>query len=212
MTDPGGPASGPAGSGPGGPRPSAADRRRRTGATRWRASLVAIALAAVSAAGPARGQETTARRAGFWLEAGPGVGFDTRGDGVVSGHLRAGHALGPHVLVGGDVMVWGQEVSRAFTDAPRTRTAWSLGGTVRAYPSEEGGLYARAGAGVSLAHAGTDGAFETDETGLSLSLGAGHDFRLGDDGPVVAPGLDFYGHFTDAPAGVFVLNVSVGVR
>lgn len=178
------------------------------------AVTLALASLVIFAAAPVAAQDDgDDPRSGFWLSGGLGGGIDSGGRGVVAGHVRLGETLGPHVLLGGDVTVWGQQ--RMSPIGRRTRTAWNLGGTFRIYPEADWGLYLRAGTGLTLAHASLEnGSFlETNAIGLSFGLGAGHDVRIGDGGLVLTPGIDLLAIvFGSGGEALALFTVGVGFR
>lgn len=187
-------------------------------AARPRARLVGLLAAALLALFPPQthGQASSPDRHGPWLGGGLGGGLDHRGKGVLAGHLRGGGTLGPRVLVGADVVVWGQRLEAPGPGgATRTATAWNVGGTLRFYPVEDGDFYLRAGAGAAFTHTARENGttITSDESGYSLALGAGHDIRPGGGPLVVTPALDLLANVVESGGVTLaVLTVAVGVR
>lgn len=185
--------------------------------TRPRLLLAALAASAALFPGTATGQEEPERRAGFWMSAGGGGGLDSRSRGVVAGHVRGGATLSPHVLVGGDVSIFGQELD-TFGASTRTSTIVNVGATLRFYPWETIGLYLNTGAAASFAHITVEEAgdvlLENDANGVALALGAGYDIRPGGGKLVLTPGVDLMvAGFDDGSAlGYTLFSVAVGFR
>ena len=129
-------------------------------------------------------------RDGFWGSVGGGVGFNLTENSEgerLSGFTalaRAGWALSPKWVVGGDVIGWfygegGVDLTRGF-----------VGGTVLFYPSATGGFYFKGGIVGAFSRVSANVASDGTTWGLGTTLGLGYDIRL-TDGLYLALGADW---------------------
>lgn len=140
-------------------------------ASRSLALLAAAALALVPALS-AQGRPQT--REGFWI--GFGFGYGSLGcegcgerEGAVSGYLKMGGTVGPHLLLGGETNGWTRNYSAG------TLTVGNVSFTAYYYPTPASGFFLRGGVGLaSFQLEGFDA-----ETGLGLVVGGGYDIRVG---------------------------------
>jgi hypothetical protein len=143
-----------------------------------RCSAVAalLLLLGVSVA-PAQNAQT---RQGFWI--GFGLGMGSLGlscdgcDGIgresaLSGYLKMGGTISPKLLLGGETNGWTKGIDGT------TVTAGNASFAAYFYPMPAGGLFLRAGLGLSTYQ---ETGFDA-ETGFGGTLGAGYDIRVGNN-------------------------------
>lgn len=134
-------------------------------------------VALVFVASPLTAQDRPVRD-GFWGSVGGGVGFNltenSEGEHLagLSAVARAGWALSPKWLVGGDVIGWfysedGADLTRGF-----------VGGTVLFYPSATGGFYLKGSIGGAFSRVSAGAASDGTTWGFGSALGLGYDLRL----------------------------------
>jgi hypothetical protein len=150
-------------------------------------TLIAVLWLLVAGAVPqlAAQEENKHQREGFWfaLSTGPGsVGYSCDGCADLdrefgfAGHIRAGAAVHPMVLLGVESdgwWNWGDEAGLGSV----TRLLWGLTGNVYVYPSATGGFWLQAGAGLSSYRESADIGTATS-SGVGIIFGAGYDIRL----------------------------------
>ena len=150
---------------------------------------LAFIVALVFVAPPLTAQDGPVRD-GFWGSVGGGVGFNltenSEGERLtgLSAFARAGWALTPKWLVGGDVIGWfysedGADLTRGF-----------VGGTVLFYPSATGGFYLKGSIGSSFSRVSANVASDGTNWGFGWALGLGYDIRL-TDGLALTLGADW---------------------
>lgn len=155
-------------------------------------------------------------RAGFWLSGGLGVGADEGWDTGGAGYLRLGGTLGERWALGFDAvaLVEDAELGPDVEDETRTRT----NGTAALYffPSLEGGLFLKAGLGVSTVEASgeVDGVtLSVSDESLGATVGAGWDVQLGDGNLYLTPNLDVMLQDLENPVdAAFLATVGLGFR
>ena len=132
--------------------------------------MVTLAVRATAQEAPANPQP----RSGVWFSGGLGYGTlgcdDCSGERLngLSGGLSLGGTITPRLLVGVAT------VGFSKSEDGETLTAGTLEGRIRFYPWIDKGFHINAGAGLAtLSFAGDT------ETGFGLTLGVGHDFRVG---------------------------------
>jgi hypothetical protein len=126
-------------------------------------------------------------RKGFWIGFGAGYGSasasaDCDGcggdrEGSVTGFLKLGGTLNPHVLLGVETNVWVKDEGDNTT-----LTLGAFTGTVTLYPQAEGGFFLKAGVGASYVSSEfREGSLSAsiDKTGWAVLVGAGYDLRVG---------------------------------
>jgi hypothetical protein len=142
--------------------------------------LFAVALTAITIAGPVRAESFPQTREG-WL-VGFGVGGGTAGvsggtnrEGGIAGSFRVGYAFNPQVSAGLSSSAWSKSESGVTL-------TFSVGGpTVEFYPVGAPGLVLRAGAGfgsVSASASSSGGTFTASESGFGALAGVGYEFRV----------------------------------
>ena len=130
-------------------------------------------------------------RSGFWVGLGAGSGWDIPTSIVpdesprgVAAFLRAGGALTPQVLFGGEVI--GRSVKTAVGSEYRGNASFVM----LVYPGSSGSLFVKGGVGPSFVGESFGGGYRgTYTVGLGLTAGAGFHRRLA-DGIQVTSGLD----------------------
>ena len=141
------------------------------------AVVVALLLLDVSVVQAQKAQT----RKGFWIGFGFGYGSfgvscdgcNSNREGSMSGYLKMGGTISPHVLLGGETNGWTKSESGA------TITAGNASFAAYYYPDTAGGVFLRGGFGISNFH-GDDGFGTTiNETGGGATIGAGYDLRVG---------------------------------
>src|SRR5689334_22178304 len=158
-----------------------------------RGSAIGLALLvlAVSVA-PAQHPQT---RKGFWI--GFGLGWGSYGiscsscsgvgrTGSNTGYLKMGGTVSPHLLLGGESVVWVRGV------ADTTLTVGNVTFSAYYYPQPASGLFLNAGVGFSRAEVSDGGTISS--TGPGLTLGAGYDIRVGTNLSITPTGQWVYGH------------------
>lgn len=165
-------------------------------------STLAAALALLAAA-PAAAQEdgdgAHVPRSGFWLGGGLGGGLDDEGNGGGAGYLRLGGTLAPNLLLGGDVLAFtrdatatvreGDLVVEEDADVAHSNVTASL----LYYTSDRGDFYLKGGLGFAFREFTVergDVTISSEDTGIGLTLGAGHDVQLGDGNLFLTPNFD----------------------
>jgi hypothetical protein len=134
--------------------------------------LCVLGLLLVSAPVAAQGKPQT--REGVWFSAGLGVGTigcsdcDGERETGLSGGLSVGGTITPRFLLGVATTGFSKSLDG------ETLTTGTLEGRIRFYPWADKGFHINAGAGLAtLSYAG-----ESDK-GFGITLGIGHDFRVG---------------------------------
>src|SRR5207249_3303218 len=90
-------------------------------------------------------------------------------EGGVSGYLKMGGTLSPHLLLGGESNGWTKKVSGT------TVTSGNASFALYVYPQPAGGFFLKGGVGVSTyKEEGSSGS-----TGFGLGGGLGYDLRVG---------------------------------
>lgn len=188
-------------------------------------AAAALAGLALLASSPAAAQDDGhVPRSGFWLSGGLGGGINEDGNGGGAAYVRLGGTLGPSLLLGGEVAGLGRETTATVrrgdvieeeeADVTRSNVTASL----LYYPSEQGDFYLKGGLGFATLQVSVeqgDVTVSTDETGVGLTLGAGHDVQLGDGNLFLTPNVDVLLQSYDglgAPDGLFLLTLGIGFR
>ena len=138
---------------------------------------VALLLLDVSVASAQKAQT----RKGFWIGFGFGYGsFGFSCDGCssnrlgsVSGYLKMGGTINPHVLLGGETNGWTKSELGASITAANASFA------VYYYPNPSGGGFLRGGLGISNSRSDDGEGTSVSETGTGATIGAGYDLRVG---------------------------------
>ena len=126
------------------------------------------------------------------IDAGPSANhFETDWEEGTTPRYRLGHMLGKRAMIGYEQFQWSDE--QGYGDAAVRVTMQSFGAALTFFPGnpkhESGGIYLRAGAGLSIArlavspHAigGVDSTHtedHVDEGGTAYMVGAGYEFRV----------------------------------
>lgn len=158
-----------------------------------RALLVSGAAAlALAVASPAEAQREVRHR-GFWIGFGAGGGWNTSDglDGETLGggavYLRLGGTPSERLLVGGEVNGWLRDQDGAVVSRGNVTL------TLMFYPSRNGGLFVKGGAGVAqvaVSQRIQNVTTTITDEGVGTTLGAGFDIRLGRNF-YVTPNVDF---------------------
>jgi len=115
-------------------------------------------------------------RKGFWIGFGFGYGSYTctgcGSTGGVSGYLKMGGTVSPHLLLGGETNGWSKSQNGA------TLTTGNASFAAYYYPQPAGGFFLRGGVGFSTI-SGSSGGSSASQTGLGATAGLGYDARVG---------------------------------
>lgn len=143
-------------------------------------------------------------RHGFWFGLGLGAGgesFDLRDGAGYSDlfykptlSLRAGGTVGQNWRLGGEVLSWIHERSRAV----ESLTSFLF--IAQFYPIRATGLYLKGGLGVGRNAVDFDDGFNVGDTGFAGLVGTGYELRLGRRF-YLNPAVDLVGHRYDARGG-----------
>lgn len=157
-------------------------------------------------------------RSGFWgvLTLGAGVEqVNFRNDGLGYSDpltrgvfaIRLGGTVSPHVRLGGEVGAWVNE-DRGITE--------TVGGAMligQFYPSESGGFFLKAGAGLGRSALADDFGTLDEDSGFVGALGLGWDIRLGRRVYLV-PTIDFAAYSLDGNGGDYnerITSFGIGI-
>jgi outer membrane protein with beta-barrel domain len=173
-----------------------------------RSTAIVVALLALGAS-LASAQHAQTRK-GFWIGFGFGWGSygisDCSGcgrSGSVSGYLKMGGVISPHLLLGGETNGWTKsESGDRITAANASFAAYY-------YPQPAGGFFLRGGVGFSTAEVSSGGS-SASKTGPGVTLGAGYDLRVGANTSIVPVANFVWGHPTSGFSQNF-LQLAVGV-
>src|SRR6266566_3612645 len=171
--------------------------------SRGSAMVMALLVLGVSVASAQHPQT----RKGFWIGFGFGYGSysctDCGSTGSVSGYLKMGGTVGPHLLLGGETNGWTKSENGATIDAGNASF------TAYYYPQPASGLLLRGGVGFSTTRV-SSGGLSGSNTGVGATAGVGYDVRVGGN-TSLTPVLNFvWGH----PSSGFnqsILQFAVGV-
>ena len=171
-----------------------------------RTGLVAGVILSMLIATPASAQYAQTRE-GFFF--GVGMGYGSLGvgcdgcqgagrEGGLSGFLKVGGTVSPHVLLGAETNGWYKSISGYSLSMA------NLDGVVYYYPSLTAGVFVKGGLGYSVLS--SDG---EDESGLGWTFGAGYDFRIGKN-TSITPVVNFFrGELSGGNVNTFQLAVGV---
>jgi hypothetical protein len=160
---------------------------------RSRSLVLVFGSLALLASSPAWAQE----RQGFWIGFGLGYGsayascdqcVEGDGEGSLTGSLKLGGTLNPHVLLGVEINGWTKDVNDT------NLTLGSFTGTVTFYPGETSGFFLKGGVGVSYVDTDfREGSFSASvsKAGLGGLAGIGYDLRVGGN-VSLTPSFNFY--------------------
>ena len=167
------------------------------------AMLAALVVLSVSIASAQHPQT----RKGFWIGFGFGYGSYTctncSSTGSVSGYLKMGGTLGPHLLLGGETNGWSK------SESGTTLTTGNASFTAYYYPQPASGLFLRGGVGFSDARA-SSGGFSASQTGLGATAGLGYDVRVAAN-TSITPVFNFVWGHPDSGFNQSILQFAVGV-
>ncbi|PYO91504.1 MAG: hypothetical protein DMD62_15855 [Gemmatimonadetes bacterium] len=167
------------------------------------AIVSALLIAGASAASAQRPQT----RKGFWIGFGFGYGSYTCTDcgslGSVSGYLKMGGTVSPHLLLGGETNGWTK------SEGGETLTAGNASFAGYYYPQPAGGLFLRGGVGFSTI-SGSSGGATASQTGAGATAGLGYDLRVGAS-TSVTPVFNFVWGHPDTGFSQSILQFAVGV-
>ncbi len=148
-------------------------------------------------------QENKQKREGLWIGLGLGYGSYKRcadqlgcsdRQGSVSGYLKLGGTLTPHLLLGGEFVGWVKDYNGT------TLTVGGLYATATGYPVLTSGFFLKGGLGVSYHRDSGDhssGTVSVSKTGLGFIAGVGYDLRVGRN-VSITPTFDYvYGNVGD---------------
>ena len=146
-------------------------------------------------------------RDGFWFNAGIGVGSlgcdDCDRESGFSGQLALGGTVSDRVILGASANFWTKEESGV------TLNVGVLAAMIRFYTSQTGGFFLTGGLGIGSVDVEVSGFGDGSEQGFGSLLGAGYDFRVGEN-VSITPFFNGYGVNSDL-INVNVAQVGVGV-
>jgi len=138
-----------------------------------RSTAIVLALLALGASAASAQHPQT--RKGFWIGFGLGYGSlsctGCSSTGGVSGYLKLGGTVSPHLLLGGETNGWTKNVNGY------TLTAGNASFVAYYYPNPAGGFLLRAGVGLSTQSVSQGGA-SASQSGLGATVGLGYDVRV----------------------------------
>lgn len=149
-----------------------------------------VALLAFSVAAPLSAQVRSGVTVSLGIGGGPGsllcdVACTTKDQGALSGYLRAGAPVSPHLVLAGEVNSW------SHVDQTRERVTIRYAGPVLLlYPSLTRGFFLKGGAGLGMTKL-DDGVDRVDSRGFAYQVGVGYDVALV-DALAVTPYLTYY--------------------
>jgi len=168
---------------------------------------VAIVSALLVVAASAASAQHPQTRKGFWIGFGFGYGSYTCTDcssvGSVSGYLKMGGTVSPHLLLGGETNGWTK------SEGGETLTAGNASFAGYYYPQPAGGLFLRGGVGFSTI-SGSSGGSTASQTGAGATAGLGYDLRVGAN-TSVTPVFNFVWGHPDTGFSQSILQFAVGV-
>ncbi|MES3035591.1 MAG: outer membrane beta-barrel protein [Gemmatimonadota bacterium] len=144
--------------------------------TRMVRSSACVVAALVLAAPVLHAQSLPQTRQGLWFSGGLGVGSfgcedcDDRETGPTA-QISLGGTVSPRLQLGASLNMWTKKVAGVRL------TQSALLALAKFYPTVTSGFFLQGGAGFGQARASFDGESES-ETGPSLMVGAGYDFRV----------------------------------
>jgi len=146
-------------------------------------------------------------RKGFWIGFGLGYGSlsctSCSSTGSVSGYLKLGGTIGPHLLLGGETNGWTKNESGTTVDAGNASF------TAYYYPQPAGGFFLRGGAGFSTTRA-SNGGFSASSTGPGATAGVGYDMRVAAN-TSITPVFNFVWGHPDNGFNQSIVQLAVGV-
>ena len=169
-------------------------------------SLALLSALVVLGASMASAQHPQTRK-GFWIGFGFGYGSYTCTNcgsvGSVSGYLKMGGTLGPHLLLGGETNGWTKSESGS------TLSTGNASFTGYYYPQPAGGFFLRGGVGFSTI-SGSSGSITSSQTGAGATAGAGYDIRVAANTSITPVFNVVWGH-PDSGFNQSILQFAVGV-
>ena len=167
------------------------------------AIISALMLVGASAASAQHPQT----RKGFWIGFGFGYGnlscTGCTSTGSMSGYLKMGGTVSPHLLLGGETNGWTKSENGA------TLTAGNASFTAYYYPQATGGLSLRGGVGFSTVSGSASGV-TASKTGPGVSTGIGYDLRVGANTSIV-PVLNYNWGHPESGVNQSILQFAIGV-
>ena len=146
-------------------------------------------------------------RKGFWIGFGFGYGSYTctgcNSTGSVSGYLKMGGTVSPHLLLGGETNGWTKSENGG------TITAGNASFTAYYYPQPAGGFFLRGGVGFSDIRL-SGGGSSASQTGLGATGGLGYDLRVGAN-TSITPVFNFMWGHPDTGFNQSIIQFAVGV-
>src|SRR3989442_9091172 len=148
----------------------------RRGPMRYMSRSTAIVSALLLLGASAASAQHPQTRKGFWIGFGLGYGSlsctGCSSTGGVSGYLKLGGTVSPHLLLGGETNGWTTNVNGY------TLTAGNASFGAYYYPTPAAGFLLGAGGGLS-AHTSTWCGTRAAQSGLGATVGLGYDVRVG---------------------------------
>ena len=167
------------------------------------AMLAALAVVGVSIASAQHPQT----RKGFWIGFGFGYGSysctDCGSTGSVSGYLKMGGTVSPHLLLGGETNGWTKSENGA------TLSTGNASFAAYYYPQPAGGMFLRGGVGFSTI-SGSSGSVTSSQTGFGATAGLGYDLRIAPN-TSITPVLNFVWGHPDTGFSQSILQFALGV-
>jgi len=146
-------------------------------------------------------------RKGFWIGFGFGYGSYTctgcGSTGSVSGYLKMGGTVSPHLLLGGETNGWTK------SESGTTLTAGNASFTAYYYPQPAGGFFLRGGAGFSEIRA-SNGGSSASQSGVGATAGLGYDVRVGAN-TSITPVFNFVWGHPDSGFSQSIIQFAVGI-
>jgi len=171
--------------------------------SRSMAMLAALAVLGVSIASAQHPQT----RKGFWIGFGFGYGSlsctGCSSTGGVSGYLKMGGTVSPHLLLGGESNGWSK------SEGGFTTTVGDATFTGYYYPQPAGGFFLRGGVGFSTVSV-SQGGNSASNTGVGATAGLGYDLRIAAN-TSITPVFNFVWGHPDSGFNQSILQFAVGV-
>ena len=171
--------------------------------TRGSAVVLALLVLGVSVVSAQHPQT----RKGFWIGFGFGYGsYSCTGcgsTGSVSGYLKMGGTVSPHLLLGGETNGWTK------SESGTTLTAGNASFAAYYYPQPASGFFLRGGVGFATI-SGSSGGSSASQTGLGATGGLGYDVRVGAN-TSITPVFNFVWGHPDTGFSQNIIQLAVGV-
>jgi len=167
------------------------------------AMLSALSVLSISVASAQHAQT----RKGFWIGLGLGYGSlsctGCGSTGGLSGYLKLGGTISPHLLLGGETNGWTKSENGGTVNAGNASFAAYY------YPQPAGGLFLKAGVGFATTRV-SSGGVSASTTGAGATAGAGYDLRVAAN-TSITPVLNFVWGHPDSGFNQSILQFAVGI-